>query len=89
MAKKILVLGEIRDGSLRNVSYEAISAAKLLADGGEIVALLIGADAQSVAQNMIQYGANRVAEVSHNLSHKQECFVRFLPELKKCVFTPF
>lgn len=49
MAKKILVLGEIRDGSLRNVSYEAISAAKLLADGGEIVALLIGADAQSVA----------------------------------------
>ena len=64
MAKKILVLGEIRDGSLRNVSYEAISAAKLLADGGEIVALLIGADAQSVAQNMIQYGANRVITVS-------------------------
>ena len=30
MARKVLVLGEVRDGSLRNVSFEAIAAAKTL-----------------------------------------------------------
>ena len=29
MARKFLVLGEVRDGALRNVSFEAIGAAKL------------------------------------------------------------
>ena len=42
MAKKVLVLGDIRDGALRNVSFEAIAAAKLIADGGEVVAALFG-----------------------------------------------
>ena len=28
MARKVLVLGEIRDDSLRNVSFEAVAAAK-------------------------------------------------------------
>ena len=64
MAKKILVLGEVRDGALRNVSYEAIAAAKTIADGGEIVALLIGAE--GLAQNMIQYGADRVVTVEND-----------------------
>ena len=30
MARKVLVLGEVRDGSLSNVSFEAIAAAKTL-----------------------------------------------------------
>lgn len=64
MAKKILVLGEVRDGALRNVSYEAIAAAKTIADGGEVVALLIGAE--GLAQNMIQYGADRVVTVEND-----------------------
>ena len=42
MGKKIFVLGDIRDGALRNVSFEAIAAAKLIADGGEVVAALFG-----------------------------------------------
>ena len=29
-------------GALRNVSFEAIAAAKLIADGGEVVAALFG-----------------------------------------------
>ena len=41
MGKKIFVLGDIRDGGLRNVSFEAIAAAKLIADGGEVVAALL------------------------------------------------
>ena len=30
MARKVLVMGEVRDGSLRNVSFEAVAAAKQL-----------------------------------------------------------
>lgn len=63
MAKKILVLGEVRDGSLRNVSFEAIGAAKLAASGGEVVGVLIGENVQVLGSQLIEYGADRVVVV--------------------------
>ncbi|MFD0047758.1 electron transfer flavoprotein subunit alpha/FixB family protein [Actinomycetes bacterium NPDC127524] len=63
MARKVLVLGEVRDGSLRNVSFEAIGAAKLAAGGGEVVGVLIGEGIQSFGTELIQYGADRVVTV--------------------------
>ena len=38
MSKKMLVLGEAREGELRNVSFETIAAAKNISGGGEVVA---------------------------------------------------
>ncbi|MFJ8245727.1 electron transfer flavoprotein subunit alpha/FixB family protein [Peribacillus asahii] len=63
MASKFLVLGEVRDGSLRNVSFEAIGAAKVAADGGEVVGVLIGESVQALGLELIQYGADRVVVV--------------------------
>jgi len=63
MARKFLILGETREGSLRNVSFEAIGAAKLAADGGEIVGVLIGEGIQSLGAELIQFGADRVVTV--------------------------
>ncbi len=63
MAKKIIVLGEIRDNSLRNVSFEAIGAAKTIAGGGEIIGLLVGQSVSVLAPEMISYGADRVITV--------------------------
>jgi len=63
MARKILVLGEVREGSLRNVSFEAIAAGKLAAEGGEVVSVLIGDSVQSLGNELIQYGADRVIVV--------------------------
>jgi electron transfer flavoprotein alpha subunit len=63
MSKKVLVFGEVRDGELRNVSYEAISAAKQVADGGEVIGLLLGESVQNLASNLIYYGADRVITV--------------------------
>jgi electron transfer flavoprotein alpha subunit len=63
MSKKVLVFGEVRDGELRNVSYEAIAAAKQVADGGEVVGLLLGESVQSLASNLIYFGADRVITV--------------------------
>ena len=66
MGKKVLVLGDIRDGALRNVTFEAIAAAKLIADGGEVVAALFGESIGDEALSLIHYGADRVVKVEHS-----------------------
>jgi electron transfer flavoprotein alpha subunit len=63
MARKVLVLGEARDGSLRNVSFEAIAAAKTVAEGGEVVGVLIGDSVSSLGNELYQYGADKVVAV--------------------------
>ncbi|WP_201716626.1 electron transfer flavoprotein subunit alpha/FixB family protein [Rossellomorea arthrocnemi] len=63
MARKVLVLGEVRDGSLRNVSFEAIAAGKTVSEGGEVVGVLIGKSVSALGQEMIQYGADKVVVV--------------------------
>lgn len=65
MARKVLVLGEARDGQLRNVSYESIAAAKIVSEGGEIVGVLIGENVSGLAQNLLSYGADRVVVVEN------------------------
>ncbi|MFF2455521.1 electron transfer flavoprotein subunit alpha/FixB family protein [Peribacillus simplex] len=65
MSKKVLVLGELRKGELRQVSFEAIAAAKTFADGGEVVGLLLGSEVTSLANTMIQYGADRILIAEH------------------------
>ncbi|MDR7076094.1 electron transfer flavoprotein alpha subunit [Neobacillus niacini] len=63
MARKVLILGEIRNSSLRNVSFEAIGAARIAAGEGEIVGVLIGDHVQLFGNELIQYGADRVVTV--------------------------
>lgn len=65
MARKVLVLGEVRDGSLRNVSFEAIAAGKTVAEGGEVVGVLVGESVSGLANELIQYGADRVVVVEN------------------------
>ncbi|MBD8037419.1 electron transfer flavoprotein subunit alpha/FixB family protein [Solibacillus sp. A46] len=65
MTKKVLVLGEVRDGSLRNVTFEAIAAGSQIADGGEVVGLLVGDSVTDLAQELVAYGASRVITVEH------------------------
>ncbi|MFS0645218.1 electron transfer flavoprotein subunit alpha/FixB family protein [Siminovitchia sp. 179-K 8D1 HS] len=63
MAKKVLVLGELREGILRNVSFEAIAAGKKMAPGGEVTAVLIGHSVKDQANELFQYGADRVVAI--------------------------
>ncbi|WP_227935341.1 electron transfer flavoprotein subunit alpha/FixB family protein [Alkalihalobacillus deserti] len=65
MAKKVLVIGEVRDGELRNVSYEAVAAAKTVSNGGEVVGVLLGDKVSGLSEMFIQYGADRVVIVNH------------------------
>ncbi|MGJ9382996.1 electron transfer flavoprotein subunit alpha/FixB family protein [Salipaludibacillus sp. CF4.18] len=69
MSKKILVVGEIRDGEFRHVSFEGIGAAKQLSGDGETVGVLLGKSVSALANKMIHFGADRVITVEHdNLS---------------------
>jgi len=63
MARKVLVLGEIREGSLRKVSFEAIAAAKTVAEGGEVVGVLIGDGIAALGRELVAFGADRVVVV--------------------------
>ncbi|RAZ68614.1 electron transfer flavoprotein subunit alpha/FixB family protein [Planococcus maitriensis] len=65
MSKKVLVLGETREGALRNVSFEAIAAAKKISGGGEVVAVLLGESVSDFGNELVAYGADRVITVEH------------------------
>ena len=51
---------ESKDGKLRNVSFEALTVAKQLAGGGEVIAALFGTGATEFVQEVSQYGSNKV-----------------------------
>lgn len=70
MSRNVLVLGEIRNGELRNVSFESIAAARSIAQGGEVTAVLLGDSVRELAATMIQYGADRAVVVEDSkLAH--------------------
>lgn len=65
MSEKILVIGEVREGAIRHVSFEAIAAAKKIDETAEIVGVLLGnTDLAEQAEEMIYYGADRVKIVT-------------------------
>lgn len=67
MSDKFLVIGEAREGTLRNVTYEAIAAAKKIQPEGEVVGVICGdTDQESQADEMIYYGADKVITIKHD-----------------------
>lgn len=64
MGKQILVMAEIREGQLRNITFEALSAARQLAGDGKVGVILFG-DHKDFAKPLAQYGADRVYIVNH------------------------
>lgn len=66
MSDKIIVIGEIKDQAIRNVTFEAIAAAKIMRPEAEIVGLLCGeSDVEKLGQEMIYYGVDRIITVTH------------------------
>lgn len=65
MDKKVLILAEIRDGALRNISLEALSAAKKVAGSGEVMATVFGNTSDDVVKMLGHYGAEKIYTVVH------------------------
>ncbi len=65
----VLVFAETREGALRKVALEAVTAARTLVDGsggGEVHAVLVGAAGiETRAQALGEYGADVVVVVEH------------------------
>lgn len=63
----VWIIAEIRDGYVRNVSYELLGKAKELANelNQNVCALLIGADVKKYIQDFSKRGANKVYVAEH------------------------
>lgn len=72
MARNTLVVAEVRNGSVRPVSYECIAVARRIAEGGSVTAVAIGQE--GFAQDLIQRGADRVIAV------KGESLANYTPD---------
>lgn len=65
MSKNVLVVAERRDGNLRNVSFEVLAAAKKIADGGKVMAVLFGQGEKTETEQLAHYGADQVYVVAN------------------------
>lgn len=57
----VLVFIEQRDGQIKRASLESLSKGAELAQGGKVIAVLIGSNIQSLAEGLGKYGATKVA----------------------------
>ena len=80
MSRKVLVFAEGRDNKLRNVSLEALSIAKKIADGGEVSAAIFGSKAEQFIETLGHYGADQVFVV------KNPSFDQYVTDLYKEAF---
>lgn len=65
MSRNVLVFTELRDGALRQVSFEALTAARAVSGGGDIIAAVLGHDLPDVTDALARYGATKVQYVDH------------------------
>jgi electron transfer flavoprotein alpha subunit len=87
MSKNVLVVVERRDGILRNVSFEALTAAQQMTNGGEIIAVVFGRGNQDEAQQLAQYGADKVYIVTNEElnTYSTDAFSQALTEVVQTV----
>lgn len=85
--KDVWVYAEYTDEKLHNVTSEILGAASSLAEttGGDVCAVIIGADVKRFAQDIIYAGANRVYVVQNELfkDYNNELYTRVLEKLVK------
>ncbi|BBO83539.1 electron transfer flavoprotein subunit alpha [Desulfosarcina ovata subsp. sediminis] len=62
MSQAVMAFTEPVDGAFKNISFEAISTAKMIAGktGGPLVAAVMGAGVASIAPQAAEYGADRI-----------------------------
>jgi electron transfer flavoprotein alpha subunit len=67
MGNNVLIFAEQMGGKFRSVAYEAICQGKKMAQGfgGKAIAVTIGADVESAAKDLGQYGADKVIVVDN------------------------
>lgn len=87
MTKKVLVLAEIRDGNLRNVSLEGLAAARRVAQDGEVIAAVFGSEANQQTSTLGHYGADTVYVVDNPMlnQYTPSAYVQAFNELVQTI----
>ena len=73
MSQNVWVVVEQRAGQIKKITHEMLGKAKELAQGGEVVAILLGAGVSGAAAGLGAYGADKVLvvdELPRNVSGK-------------------
>src|SRR3954453_11547846 len=60
MDRKVLVIGEMKGPKIRNVSLEALTAAKQVAGRSEVISAIFGTHSAKQVDLLSQYGAEQV-----------------------------
>lgn len=63
MSKNVLVLADVRDGELRNVSLESLAAGTRVAEGGKVTAAVFGSKGKDLVEKLAHHGADHVVLV--------------------------
>ena len=66
MSKHVLVLADVREGKLRNVTFESLAAAKKVAEGGPVTVTVFGSFAKDLAEPLAHHGADKVIVVTNS-----------------------
>ena len=82
LTKKVLVVTEVKDQELRQVSFEALAVGQKIADGGEVVGVLLGESIDSLTDSLFHYGADRVVTVNEANITLSPIWVRKWPKKK-------
>lgn len=88
MSQVILVLAEERDGALRNVTFEAIAAAKKINPASQVAVACLGAKADQFVQELGFYGADQVLVVkdeqlsAYTTDAYSQAFLQIIDEVK-------
>jgi len=85
MSKNILVYVEAAEGKAKNVGLEILTPAKLAADGGEVIAAIIGSGVADAAKQAIAFGADKavVVDAAQYEVYNTDVYVNALVELVK------
>ncbi|SDX57329.1 electron transfer flavoprotein alpha subunit apoprotein [Marininema mesophilum] len=66
MSKNVLVLADVRDGELRNVTLECLAAGTTAAEGGTITVAVFGSNGKDLVEKLAHFGADQVLLVTNS-----------------------
>jgi electron transfer flavoprotein alpha subunit len=87
MAKGVFIFAEVKDGALKKVTFEILSAGRGLADklGEELSAVLMGSNVGGLVEELAWHGAKKVYLVDHELlaQYSTDAYTKALVDLVK------
>ncbi|MFH2011864.1 MAG: electron transfer flavoprotein subunit alpha/FixB family protein [Pseudomonadota bacterium] len=87
MANSVWVIAEVKDGKIKKVSFEMLSEGKKMAEklGGDLSAVLLGQNIESLAEELGHYGADKVYLADHEAlkDYTTDAYTKVISDLIK------